>query len=74
VRARAGAPVAVPLRWDELGRVRSARRYTLHTVFRRLARVPDPWGDVESAAKGSLELALDKLHTLTGDGSSASVT
>jgi bifunctional non-homologous end joining protein LigD len=44
VRARKGAPVAVPLRWDELSSPElTATSYTLKNVFERLSRVPNPW-------------------------------
>ncbi|MBD3238001.1 MAG: ATP-dependent DNA ligase [Candidatus Eisenbacteria bacterium] len=43
-RARPGAPVAVPLRWDEVASRRlSPRRYTVRNLFRRLAQIEDPW-------------------------------
>jgi bifunctional non-homologous end joining protein LigD len=44
VRARAGAPVATPLHWDELsdGRL-NPRQYTLRTIAGRLAETADPW-------------------------------
>ncbi|HEY9198511.1 MAG TPA: DNA ligase D, partial [Gammaproteobacteria bacterium] len=43
-RARSGAPVATPLRWDELGRLRAADQFTIRTVPRRLAGLrEDPW-------------------------------
>jgi bifunctional non-homologous end joining protein LigD len=47
LRPRRGAPVATPVRWDEL-RVRGMRadRYTLRTIGRRLARTGDPWPDI----------------------------
>lgn len=49
VRARPGAPVAVPLRWDELG-VRSDH-YTVETLQRRLGALrADPWEGFFSAA------------------------
>jgi bifunctional non-homologous end joining protein LigD len=42
-RARAGAPVAVPIGWDELARVKPAS-LTVETVPRRLDRLKaDPW-------------------------------
>lgn len=44
VRAREGAPIATPLRWDEaLASALTPRRYTISNIFRRLARMDDPW-------------------------------
>ncbi|HSN71395.1 MAG TPA: hypothetical protein VLT59_07790, partial [Steroidobacteraceae bacterium] len=43
-RAREGAPVAVPVTWQELARIDSAAAYDVHTVRRRLAALKkDPW-------------------------------
>lgn len=43
-RARAGAPVAMPLRWEELGKLKSADQYTVQNTIRRLASLrKDPW-------------------------------
>lgn len=42
VRARAGAPVAVPLDWDELDEARPDG-WTIRTVLERLDRTADPW-------------------------------
>lgn len=36
VRARPGAPVAVPLAWEELGNLRSANQLTIRDVLKRL--------------------------------------
>ena len=44
VRARPGAPVAVPLRWEELDSPRlTPSSYDTRNVFERLRRIPDPW-------------------------------
>lgn len=43
VRARAGAPVATPIRWDELDADLHPRRYHLGNIFRRMSRLEDPW-------------------------------
>src|SRR4029450_12019407 len=44
-RARAGAPVSMPLAWDELSPRVTADRFTVATVPSRLAaRRGDPWG------------------------------
>jgi len=52
VRPKEGAPVAVPLDWDELGRsgLRSAH-YTIRSVPRRLAQREDPWEGMQRYAR-----------------------
>jgi bifunctional non-homologous end joining protein LigD len=43
-RARAGAPVAVPLAWSELSSLRSANQYTVKNIAQRLSKLTsDPW-------------------------------
>lgn len=47
VRARPGAPVATPVRWDEaLDAGMTPDRYTIKNLFRRLARIEDPWAGI----------------------------
>jgi len=49
-RARPGAPVATPLRWNELSPVANANRYTINNIRRRLGALKqDPWADYEQA-------------------------
>ncbi|NLA68546.1 MAG: hypothetical protein GX856_09960 [Gammaproteobacteria bacterium] len=44
LRARPGAPVAVPIRWEELGRVAGPAAFDLERARRRAARLRrDPW-------------------------------
>jgi bifunctional non-homologous end joining protein LigD len=44
VRNRPGAPVATPLSWAELGRIRSGHQFTIRNIEQRLARLRvDPW-------------------------------
>ena len=46
-RARAGAPVSVPVTWQELGRVKAANQYTVLNLAKRLGGLKqDPWADV----------------------------
>jgi bifunctional non-homologous end joining protein LigD len=46
-RARAGAPVAAPVAWSELGRTSAANQYTVLDLPKRLARLhQDPWQEV----------------------------
>jgi bifunctional non-homologous end joining protein LigD len=50
VRALPGAPVATPLRWDELRDPElHPRRWTLATVRERLAEQGDPWARIAAA-------------------------
>lgn len=62
VRARAGAPVAVPISWHELdkGQFRPDG-VTIQTVFDRLKRIEDPWKDFWRSAV-SLRRAQTKLE------------
>jgi len=49
-RARPGAPVATPVRWDELSRLRSGHAFSTRTLPRRLAALgSDPWADYDTA-------------------------
>jgi bifunctional non-homologous end joining protein LigD len=53
VRPRPGAPVAVPIEWDELSDSRlTPDRWTVKTVLRRLGAKGDPWADMHSYARG----------------------
>jgi len=63
LRARAGAPVAMPLRWQELGKCEHGAMFDLAAARRRVARLrSDPW---EGFA--SLRQALDKGAWQDGD-------
>jgi bifunctional non-homologous end joining protein LigD len=50
-RARPGAPVSMPLAWDELDSISGAAYFTLANTSVRLANLAaDPWGDFRKAA------------------------
>lgn len=52
VRGLPGAPVATPLRWEELEDPKlHARTFTLRTVLGRLHRLGDPWADMYRDAR-----------------------
>lgn len=49
LRGRAGAPVAMPLRWEELGRVKSGNAFDIVSAPKRMQRMKGhPWGDYAS--------------------------
>jgi len=62
LRALPGAPVAVPLDWDEAtAQDFDPRRYRLSNVFRRLGHKPDPWEGMRRHAHSVSSLARS-LH------------
>jgi bifunctional non-homologous end joining protein LigD len=64
VRARAGAPVATPLEWEELDDRRlRADRFTIRDISKRLAGQPDPWANMSRHAR-SLTGPIKRLATL----------
>jgi bifunctional non-homologous end joining protein LigD len=59
-RARTGAPVSVPVSWDELGRTRGGNQYTVLNVGKRLENLKqDPWKEM-----GQLKQKLPDLRQL----------
>ena len=46
-RAREGAPISVPVSWQELPRTTSGHQYTVRDLMKRLARLKqDPWKEI----------------------------
>ncbi len=61
IRARENAPIATPIRRDELDRTDlDARSYTIDNIFHRLGNIQDPWEGINRRAV-SLENARKKL-------------
>lgn len=59
-RARVGAPVAVPIGWEELDPASRSDRYGIDTVKRRLAALrKDPWADFDRARRPITDETLD---------------
>lgn len=59
VRARSGAPVALPIAWDELSRLTRPDQFSLAVVLRRLSHTrADPWSTFERARR-----SISKLHS-----------
>jgi bifunctional non-homologous end joining protein LigD len=62
VRARPGAPVSVPLAWDELEqRGLKSDAWTIRNVFERLRKQPDPWKNLWKE-RASLGAALRRIE------------
>ena len=49
-RARAGAPVAMPLAWDELGPDTTGPAFSVGNAVEWLDRHGDPWADFRASA------------------------
>jgi bifunctional non-homologous end joining protein LigD len=61
LRARTGAPVAMPLRWNELGKLESGHDFDIHSAPKRLARLrSDPWEGIDELRQ-NLDDVMDKL-------------
>ncbi len=59
-RARDGAPVSVPVTWEELGRTKGGNQYTVLNLGKRLAGLKqDPWQDI-----GRVKQQLPDARTL----------
>jgi len=63
VRARPGAPVATPIRWDELSRV-APDTHTIDSICRRLGQATDPWAGFEDHRQ-DLTAAAQHLQSLS---------
>ena len=63
LRARQGAPVATPLRWEELSKIAGGDAFTIHSLPQRLKRLrKDPWEGIDEVEQ-SLDTALEILHS-----------
>ncbi|MFZ0872779.1 MAG: DNA ligase D [Rhodanobacter sp.] len=61
LRARPGAPVAMPLRWDELGKIKSGAAFNIKSAPKRLARMrKDPWEDL-SKVRQNLDTVMKQM-------------
>jgi bifunctional non-homologous end joining protein LigD len=64
VRARPGAPISAPCRWEEVARGEiGPRSLTLRMMADRVAQVGDLWADMRKK-KRSLTRAIEKLRRM----------
>lgn len=65
-RARAGAPIATPVGWDELSGCDSAQDYTINNISRRLATLEqDPWEGFDTTRQS---ITKSHLEFFSGQG------
>lgn len=64
LRARPGAPIAAPLRWDEVGPELRPDGIGLPQIRERVDRLGDPWADL-SAGAAPLGPTIDRLAELS---------
>lgn len=58
LRARSGAPVAMPLRWSELGRLKSGHDFDIRSAPERMARLrTDPWAGIDDVRQDLGDIA-----------------
>lgn len=63
LRAREGAPVAMPLRWEELGKINSGAAFDIRSAPARLKRLKrHPWDGIDA-----VEQDLDKVSKLLAE-------
>jgi bifunctional non-homologous end joining protein LigD len=61
-RARENAPVATPVSWDELSRIKAANQFTLDNIDARLKRLKsDPWEGYDSVRQSLTKARLDAV-------------
>ena len=60
-RARQGAGISVPIRWNELDHITGAAHWTVRTIDDRLAQGNAPWTSYDQSAQN-----LDHAMTILG--------
>ena len=65
LRAREGAPVAMPLRWEELGKIKSGAQFDIDSAPDRMKRLKKhPWDGIDAVSQD-----LDKVGKLLAERS-----
>jgi bifunctional non-homologous end joining protein LigD len=50
VRAKNGAPVATPITWDELDKIKSSQEYNIRNIMARMDKRGDAWKNIDKDA------------------------
>lgn len=62
IRAKAGAPVATPLSWEELeNKDLSSQKYNITNIFTRLQDKEDPWQNLKQNKVSIKDIKMDNL-------------
>lgn len=64
-RAREGAPVAMPVTWEELAGLKSANAYSIDNARVRLSQA-DPWEDYDSLRQSLTKAGLKRIGITLG--------
>lgn len=60
VRARPGAPVALPVSWEELRKLKAANEFSLEAALAR-SKEPDPWREADGWRQSVTKAMLDAV-------------
>ena len=64
VRAKQGAPVAAPVKWEELvHKDFNSKKYSIKTILKKVEKDGDPWEGIDKQ-KQSLTKAMNKMNEL----------
>ncbi len=64
LRARAGAPLSIPISWQDLKKLETPDFYKLQTIGKQVTKArKDPWGDMASAKQALTKTIIKKLTT-----------
>ena len=61
IRAREGGPVAVPVSWDELGKLKAANEFHMNDVVERLENGTDPWVEADDWSQSVTKKMIDAV-------------
>jgi bifunctional non-homologous end joining protein LigD len=67
LRARAGAPVAMPLRWEELGKIKNGHAFNIDSAVARVKRLrKHPWDGIDKVKQDldKVMKLLDQMSTI----------
>lgn len=67
VRAKPGAPIATPLKWQELSGLKTPQKYTIKNIFQRLSRSGDLWKDIDKKAVALMQAQKKIARMMKGN-------